>query len=231
MSGPVMWPRAFLVPRSLSVVKMPASMKGNPSQSGFTQVMASRAGRWKIIAKMFPLDTPARVRVWRAIEGSLGGMLGQVVFELGEVERTPAASQVDPPPSVPHGDGASFSDGAGYVSQLYGAESGGDVAAGGTEVTIVHRGFPAPLPGQLFTAGVRLYAINRIVSASTDAVTVSIWPPARQQIMEGQTLRFDRPRVLCRLATDDEMAVEEMEVARWGFGDITFIEDTGPVIR
>jgi hypothetical protein len=228
MANPIVWPLDALPCRSLSAVKLFANTKGNPSISGLTQVVASHAGRWKIVAGGFPIVTKDRIKLWRAIEGMAQGQLGQFIFPLNELDRVPIQAAAV---ALPHSDGTYFSDGKGYTQNNYSATASGDAVAYATSITIKHYTQAPPEPGQKFSAGVRLYAITQILSSTATTVTVGIWPPLRDVIADGDDLNFDGPRCLCRLASDNEMAVEELDMGLWGTGNISFIEDTGAVLE
>jgi hypothetical protein len=227
MANPLVWPFNILAPRGFNAVKLFANTKGNPSINGITQSVASYAGRWKIEATGFVLGTATKIKVWRAIESLASGQAGQFIVPLYEVDRTPIQGDVIP---RPHSDGTYFSDGAGYISLLYSASVSAAVALHSTVMVIDHTGQSAPEPGQMFSAGVRLYSIGRIIESTSTTVTVSIWPPTREAITAGMDLNFDTPQCLCRLASDDELGMKELDMARWGAADVTWIEDTGPVL-
>lgn len=227
MAFPLTWPMAILSPGGLNAVKLFANTKGNPSINGITQSVASHAGRWKIDATGFVLGTALKIKLWRAVESLAGGQAGQFVVPLYEFDRVPVESADT---TVPHSDGSPFDDGSKYYQPNYIATISGAVALYATTLTINHTGFLAPQPGQMFSCGVRLYSIGRILSSTASTVTVAIWPPTREAILAGADLNFDHPECLCRLASDDEMAIKDLDFARWGKADVSFIEDTGAVL-
>ena len=53
--------------------------------------------------------------------------------------------------------------------------------------------------------------------------TCTINPPLRASVAQGERARFDMPRVKCRLATKDEMAVA-FEYGRFATPTIRFVE-------
>ena len=222
---PIYWPNDILVPRNISVSLLSATVKGNPSLSGVTQRSASDAGRWRISMTGIPVATDTKIKLWRAIENLVEGQLGQIVIGINDLERSPTPLGFEDP--IPFSDGSLFSDGSGLSQTMYAAQLGAAASLGATEVTIDVINGALPDAGQFFSLGVHLYMIKRIVSSTATSVTVKISPPLRLAAAENDVTDFTRPKLLCRLASDDAMALPPLDFGRWTYADLELIEDAG----
>lgn len=221
--APIFWPAAVLPARDYSVTKAPATVKGSPSLDGVTQRVASAAGRWRIRMIGIALSTDTRIKVWRALEGLIEGQLGQVVVPVKDLTRVPSPATFTT--GITHSDGALFSDGSGYAQPDYVARIDGALALNATQAVIeLVDGDALPEPGQFFSLGYHLYSISSIIDSTATTVTVKIWPPLRKAVIDGAYCNFTEPWCLCRLASDDAMAVD-LTYGRWGFADLDWIED------
>lgn len=221
-----LWPIDTLRPIGIAVNQAAANVKGSPSLSGLTQRMASDAGRWRIAMKGVHLKTKEQIRCWRALEARAEGQLGQIIVEIADIDRPPEPLYIEGP--ITHSDGTTFSDGSWYVDTPHAAELAASVAVGATQMQITVIFGDLPEPGQLFSIGVRLYKIMETLATDGTTVTVKVWPPARDIANATDKVEFSRPKLLCRLASDDEMAMAPLDYGRWGAADVNFIEDTGP---
>ena len=222
----IAWPIDQITPRHFSPQQASATVRGSASLSGITQRSASDAGRWRIKASQFPVATPANILIWRSLEGQAEGQLGQILLTILDLDRPPLPLYDSGPERW--SDGTLFSDGTGWSTSGHAAEVFSDTALGATTMEIEVTAGSLPVAGNLFSVGVRLYKITRIISSTATTVTAKIWPPTREFHAAWAEANFYRPVLLCRLASDDAMALPPLDFGRWVFPDVEFIEDTGP---
>lgn len=221
----VYWPYDLLPPRDFSVTKAPATVRGGVSISGITQRTASDAGRWRAKIAGVPLTTDAQIKLWRAIEGALEGQAGQIVLPVVDLDRAPATTGYTT--SVSYSGSYLEVDPTAALTKNHNADLNALAALGATRLVIDVTAGSLPEAGQFFSLGYHLYQITRVLASGGGQVTVDVWPPLRKAVAANDVCDFTRPKLLCRLAMDDGMALEPLSYGRWGFHDFEVIEDTG----
>lgn len=226
----IIWPCSRLVPRNISVDSASRTMAGPASVSGFTQVVASDAGLWKATYEEIPVrDTQGvgLVQLWRAIAVQAEGRLNPLLICVHDIERKPypaGTSDADLEGQVPHADDALFDDDTGYVSSVIDVSLSANAAVRATTL-VVTKSLSGDLePGHRFSIGERLYQIRSVTNQDAASATIKIWPPLREAWSTGARLEFDRPVLRVRLASDKEMDLP-LELGRWSFPSVNFIED------
>jgi hypothetical protein len=224
----IAWPIDLLKPRDMNVSKLSATIKGNAAISGLTQRVASDAGRWSLKMDGIWIRDANQRRLWRAIEGLAQGQLGQFLVPICSRGAAPSPMGVV---ELPHSDDSLFSDGVGYEQSNYTARLGASVTLGASQCVIVHDLEDPPQPGDGFEVGIgRYHHITSIISSETGQVTVSVWPTFRDPAYLDDSLNFGSPRLLCRLADDDQMAIDVFSLNKFATPSVSFIEDTGPLL-
>lgn len=221
----VYWPFDLLPPRDFSVVKVPATVKGGVSISGITQRSTSDAGRWRARIAGVPLTTDARIKLWRAIEGAIDGQAGQIVLPVVDLNRAP--STIGYTTDVSYSGPYLEIDPTASLTKNHNADLNANAALGATRVVIDVTAGDLPEAGQFFSLAYHLYQITRVLASGGGQVTVDIWPPLRKAALANDVADFTRPKLLCRLAADDGMALEPLSYGMYGFHDFEVIEDTG----
>ncbi|WP_246670746.1 hypothetical protein [Aminobacter sp. MDW-2] len=226
----IIWPCSRLVPRNISVDPASRTMAGPASVSGFAQVVASDAGLWKATYGEIPVrDTQGLnlVQLWRAISVQAEGRLNPLLICVHDIERKPypaGTSDADLEGQVPHSDNAFFDDDTGYVSSVIDVSLSADAAVRATTLYVTKALSGDLEPGHRFSIGERLYQIRSVTAQDAASATIKIWPPLREAWSSGARLEFDRPVLRVRLASDKEMDLP-LELGRWSFPSVNFIED------
>ncbi|WP_026227238.1 hypothetical protein [Hoeflea sp. 108] len=226
----IIWPCSRLVPRNISVDPASRTMAGPASVSGFTQVVASDAGLWKATYEEIPVRDAqgiGLVQLWRAIAVQAEGRLNPILICVHDIERKPfpiGLSDADLKGEVPHSDDALFDDGAGYVSSVIDVSLLSDATIRSTMLNVIKALSGDLEPGHRFSIGERLYQVRSVVAQDAVTATIKIWPPLREAWHAGSRLEFDRPVLRVRLASDKEMDLP-LELGRWSFPTVNFIED------
>ncbi len=226
----IVWPCAILVPRNIAVDPAYRSVAGPSSVSGFGQVVASDAGLWKATYDGIPVHDQkglSLVKLWRAISTLAEGRLNPLLICVHDIERHPIPAGVSYDGlggQVPHSDDAFFDDDTGYVSSWIVVSTAAGAALRATTLSLTKTASGDLEPGNRFSIGERLYQIKHVTSQSDGAAVVTIWPPMREAVDAGAVLNFDSPVVRVRLASDAEMDLP-LELGRWSFPSVNFIED------
>lgn len=219
----IRWPWSVLPPRNLSVDIAPRSLAGPTSVSGKTQVVSSDAGLWTLALEQVPVVSDDAIKTFRAIATLLEGRLNLIVVPISRFYQPvyPNADALGLYDAVPHSDGTTFSDGTGYVGGSIKVTAAHDAAIRATSLGVLVAYGGDIQPGQHFSIDERLYRI-RTFDPVSGAMTFR--PPLREAVTTGTELNFDDPVVRCRLASDAEMNLP-LDLGRWSFPDVKFIED------
>jgi hypothetical protein len=226
----VVWPCDVLVPRNVAVDPAFRSLSGPSAVSGFTQAVASDAGIWKAVFDGIPVHDAfggSLIQLWRAIAVQAEGRLNPILISVHDIERKPftiGLSDADLKGEVPHSDDALFDDGAGYVSSVIDVSLLSDATIRSTMLNVIKALSGDLEPGHRFSIGERLYQVRSVVAQDAVTATIKIWPPLREAWHAGSRLEFDRPVLRVRLASDKEMDLP-LELGRWSFPTVNFIED------
>lgn len=225
------WPIDALKPRSATPHLAERTLSGAASLTGQTQVSATDAGIWTCSYEGFPVVTRNRVIMWRALQAYLEGRLNVIDVPLYdyEVDFSPVATDLDWKAlltSVPHSDGAYFSDGSGYaIDEITDITTTASAALRATSVTVSVTYGPELQPGMIFelnhaTKGPRWYMVKSY-NSTTGALTFR--PPLREAISSGDQLRFTNPKCRMRLSSDDAMLLK-LDAPGHGFPNVSFVE-------
>lgn len=196
----------------------PRTIEGAPSLDGASQAIASPAGVWRITYEGVPLNTPERIKAWRAIEAQAEGRTNALIVPT--YDRPTLTPKVDLETRVPHSDGTPFDDGAEYYSSGQEIRVGANAAAWDTQLTVNKISGGRIDAGQHFSIGERLYRVKYVISQQT----IRIWPPLRAAISVGDLMEFAQPVCKVRLASDGAMNAP-LTLSRFGVGNVSFIED------
>lgn len=224
MAALIHWPR-WLAPRSAPVDMTERSAVAPPSLSGFTQAVWSPASSWRVAARGFPLNTPQRIRFWRALSGQIRGRSGIIVlpvWQRSQLQPWPGAPG-DPSVAVTNDDGSTHADGTGYAQPALAAVV---AAAPRGAVTLTMTVLPGMSigPGDGFSIGHRYYEITAVDAVDGDVYEVGIRPRLRVAVPDLETADFSTPTMRVRLANDAGMHLP-LDYGRIAVVDVSFIED------
>jgi hypothetical protein len=170
---------------------------GGTSLSGFNdKIETDGGGYWQLDCTNGKTLDRQQGLAWRAITEALDGGATAVNVYICERLFQPVGALT----TVPHSDGAPFSDGSEYVSSGADYTATADAALRATSITIDGISEKPLIGGELFSIqhpnwGWRAYRIIGI-----DGDTITFRPPLREAIEAGTPLEFDSPRCQMRLA-------------------------------
>ncbi|NGO51607.1 hypothetical protein [Allomesorhizobium camelthorni] len=220
----LLWPIHVLRARDISVDVSPRSLRGPASVSGFSQVVSSDAGLFKITLGGIIIRSRAEVLAFRAIANLLEGQLNPINIPICRAYQPVPAGAVAAGlyDEVPHSDDAYFDDDTGYVGTVIDVVAAANAAVRAVSMTVTVNYAGDIESGQHFSVGDgRLYRV-RTFDADTGALTFR--PPLREAVTAGDRLEFDNPILRCRLAADDSMNLE-LAGRRFGSPSVAFLED------
>lgn len=219
------WP-ADIYPRNISFSIQNVSRSGGAATNGQEQIVASGAGRWAAQLSGIPIKNDDAILAWRAFHIGLRGRAGTVLVPAFDWFRAnwpvdAYGRTLDPTfTRRKRLDGTQFEDPEIPPQSQVNATFAAAAARRSTTVQITVSQGSAIRAGQYFSpAPGRLHLITAIVNATT----FSIMPPLRDAVTMGQAVDFTRPTCEMRLTSDDEGRLD-LEVARWGFVDLNFVE-------
>lgn len=232
MAYDIAWPVCFLMPTGGAPKPAARSIGGGPSITGIEQVVISDAGFWRLTMTGVVINNYDRVMVWNGIAGILNGRVGTCLIPslLNGTAPWPilAGHRLTHYGDIFHSDLSSFSDGSGYSQEVITAELDTAIALRGTTATIRVIYGSALLSGMHFSVNERLFRILRVsnvrASGSDTLYDVTLWPPAREAVLAGESLEFDRPMFRARLATDDAMDVD-FGLFKFASPSVEWVED------
>lgn len=220
------WPIAALPAQNIAVNPEFRNARGAAGTAyGRSQIAASDAGRWSITLGSIVIRDGAGRKAWRALQAIMEGGLTPICIPLCRADQPIPAGGAQHYGSVPHSDGAYFSDGSGYAQQVIDVTATTGAARGATQLTLT-KTYAADLePPHFFSFGEQLYQIKAIVGEQeATAATVRIWPPLREAVAAGAHAEFDNPICRVRLAGDAGMDLE-LEQRRAARPTVRFVED------
>ncbi|MGH2342556.1 hypothetical protein ACRC7T_13860 [Segnochrobactraceae bacterium EtOH-i3] len=212
----IIWPET-LAPETMTADVTAFTRSGGASLGGVTRVTRTDAGWWTIAFDKVALFEPADVRVWDAVASDLGGMAGLVSVPVWSRHTAPWLSGAPEDAFLTtHSDGTPHSDDTPYAQGAISVVAHAAATIGATVLRLrIVRG-AGDLSGCRFShltgAAPALYRTGRAIDITGDVWTLRISPPLRAPIAAGDSLEFDMPRCLCRLASDDAMARKETNV-------------------
>jgi hypothetical protein len=193
------------------------SRSGGPSLAGYEQTVVFSAGRWTATMTFHisrlrgaPITSGGGILYWNWFLAYMQGRANTISMPtFADKLFSPGALAAIPAPAlVPHGDGASFSDGALYRTPRSPAAVIGTYAGGETSMTLNMIAAQTPQPGQRFSVNDRLFVIRSAAPLGTPNYwQLGLWPSVREPILAGTFADFDDPHCLVRLAKDDTAAL------------------------
>lgn len=203
------WPAALEREQSLSWMPQWGNEYSPPTLDGTVQVRNTNGGGlWTATFGNIPLWTRAEILAWQEMEGLLMGGLEpvRVPLLLCRQEPTPSSGVID---IVTVGSSA-----ARATTIVVDLINSGALSAG------MHFSY-----NHTVALGHRLYRIKTVsaVSGFPTRRSLTIWPPLRAAIASVQSLRFEDPLCVMRLAAPDVMKLE-LQLRKRGQPSASFIE-------
>lgn len=204
---------------------------GGMSINGFEQVIGSLSQRWEWSIS-FPIFKPYHMRGMRAFLAETQGRFNYVRIRLCDLYRMNRIEMGAIPGitgnySVPHSDGAYFSDGSGYHVAGGMTPISGAIAEGATSM-MIDPGFRI-IPGTFFSINEWLYVIRRIddpVEGDPDTMRmIHFSPPLREPASSEDEINFDAV-CIWRMATDRE-GTANLRAGKFGSVTLNFVEPVG----
>lgn len=191
------WPKCDLVPSNISVELEPNTVSPGRSFSGHELVNQPDAGRWVIDLQGIKVWTDERILQWRELETNLDGRNNPILIPAYEAKlsETPIVAACD---------------------SIY--------LPGTVRIGIKQTAGATIRNGMHFSAGERLYRLQRVFGTSGGVTSVLIKPPLREDLAADQPLEFNDPVCRCRLETDDGMAITH-EHLKFSRPSVRFVED------
>lgn len=216
--------RAGLVGRAVS---------SPPSLSGVGQVLRTDGGGyWAAEFSGIALNTPDKLRAWRAWEAELDGGATRVIVPVPDLSLAPRPLQgrelARPSGLVAASADEYFPEATAFATPLIVAAVS-PAALRATQVTITVAQGSRVVGGQMFSiahgaSGQRMYQIGRVLSRSGQSATVTIRPPLRQAITSAAPANFDWPCFEAIKVPESEMTAD-IQIGRYASGvSITFRE-------
>lgn len=150
-----------------------------------------------------------QARAWTRLRVDLGGQAGLVAVPVCSTRYWAAEGFKDFTPGLyPHDDDTAFDDDTLYYEGRIRIEMAAFAPLSSTVVTL--RLVDAPTAaGIRFSYQHAMYETGSIIEQTDDdTYRVPVFPAIRQAIPAGAWLEADRPTVLCRLASDNELDIE-----------------------
>lgn len=213
-------------PRDIAFHLENVSRSGGVATNGQERVVASDAGRWKARLIQCPVMTDDQILAFR---GWLFGMQGRagtcLVPVFGEERRAnwprDELGRVVSPETARRNrlDGTQFADPAEPAQTQISARLRTAAPRRATTLQIeLLQGSPIR-PGQYFSFNGRLH----VITAALGGEAYAIRPPLREAAGQGWFLNLSAPVCEMRLASDDSGELE-LQLGRWGFVDLEFVE-------
>lgn len=198
----VTWPYASFPPRTVAVDLVSKSASPGRTISGKEQVLQADAGYWEITLTECRIVSNDDVLAWRELEALINGRAKTVLV--------PAYGRKFAP--LPAGGGA-------IAAALTAA-----VALGAVTADIAFTTGGPPEPGQDFSVGEHLYRAREVTPISGDTYSVKFQPPAREAMLDGAAVEFERPVCRCRLKEETGMQIT-LDLLRFANPSLVFCED------
>jgi hypothetical protein len=215
-----------LRPRRIDADPVVRSVSAGRSLAGTEVAVATDTGYWTVDLSGIPVNTVREQRYWRALAAQLNGRTGTICVPVGGAFIAPWPLDANGQPvarrALTHSDGTGFSDGASYTQDRIIATIRAAALRATSVVIDLVEGQPLE-PGHIFGVGEeRAYKIVTAV-VQDGAYACTITPPLRAAVAADTTARFDRPRVRCRLASDDGMR-PGFDLDRFATMSVSFVE-------
>lgn len=219
------FPTHLFNPQAIKADVVPRLIDGGTAINGdTTEIETSGGGRWEITYSGIVLRAPAQIRLWDAWTSYMPGRSFLVpLVSLLTAPRT-ANGAMPARPSQIVGDDPMFPETVRYATPHIEAVTVGASGIRATQLTInVTRGARIQ-GGEKLSIGTRGFKIQRVLARSGQEATVSVSPPAREEIAGGASVIFDWPVVRCKLVRDQDLA-PNLAFGRRADMSISFVED------
>ncbi len=216
-----------IAPQGAAFVKRGSSVAGSPSLTGLVQTGQIDAGHWAADLVRVAATESVGLKAFRVLQGKLGGGVNFIRVPVFDDGQRPfpivAGVPITPVASTEYTDGARFTDGTGFLESSIDITMAADAPRGSTKIDVTVTNAGAIGGGEYFSIRDRLYIIRQVISSNGGAQSWWIWPRLRDNILDGETLNFDRPICLMRLTSQeaDDLVVDW---GAWAFPDMSFVE-------
>ncbi len=227
------FPTHLFNPDTITLKPAGSVISGGESLSGETDVIRTDGGGyWMIIMSGIDLINDAQLKAWQAWEDHLDGGATKVLVPVPELRQAPRpALPLRPSQLLATSDDPYFPEALAFATPWITASIVGAGALRATEITIDVTGGARLMGGERFaidnaTSGRRVHRVRRVLSrGGTDGqqATVSIRPPLREAVTNGQAVDFDWPSVVATLMPDSNIS-PVIERGRYARVDISFRE-------
>lgn len=211
------WPIDLLVPRDPHWRLVGAAISGGQpvvgppryaNRTGGPYWLCDHGGVWARRAD--------QVKTARALQAIADG--GSTQFIVSSCEGRLVPGSPTPAATVPHSDGAPFSDSAEYSQSTL---SGTVAASAALRATTLQITLPAGVQMDVCdvsidhpTKGPRRYRAMRVLEQSGQIATVSIRPPLREAVVGGEEVEMANPRCVMVLVNADDF-ISALQGNRW----------------
>jgi hypothetical protein len=192
------------------------SLGGVNSLSGQQQVIVSAASRWQttVTFNVFTGKEDRAVLLYRSILRR--GRAARIIVPERDARGPGELAGLKVVNSVPHSDGAKFSDSSGYKSRRFVSQTNQDANLNDTLLRItLSRGLSLTAGMRFSTPDYRMHEIDEVLAFDNDTSwTVRILPWLRAAYPSGTELNFDEPKCAMRLASDEtgQFSVEQRQM-------------------
>lgn len=228
----IYWP-SILLPQEVTPHLMPMSGFGPPSSGGLRQVVSNDAGFWQMTLGGVPIRTADQVREWRWLVAAGQGGIEDIIVGLFDCRQAPRpfAGRGVEDVGIPHSDGSTFSDGAGYSQSLVRMTLHADAALRATSITVNIIIAGRVKRGMFFSIGDRLHIITSAPTISVaggdlgagQRISFNFLPPLREAVTAGDVVEMGKPKATMRLASADAGRLT-LRTGRFGDPDVELVE-------
>lgn len=225
------WP-ATVFPRSGAFYLENQSRSGGVSILGNEQVTVAPSARWRARFSG-PVVTEASVLAWRAFVAGMGGRAGTVLVPKWEAygPRDVNGRRFEELATAQWG-GVHFDDNGPFDLSGWGQDDtpvyatfAAPAALNATQIAVNYApGIDGVRPGQYFSIGHRLHMVTQTWQEGDDDPTqIRFTPWLREDVVADTPVIIDRPVCLMRFA-QDQTGDLELDMGRWGSGQLEFVE-------
>jgi len=202
----IVWPVQLIPVQDVMFAPQNVSRGGGTTLSGFEQVAASNAGRWRA-SLTCTIHRPAQRLALSAMMAQSEGRANLWRVPVSDTYLLPTTLRpVARPPVTPFDAGERFEDGSSFTASEVTGTLDVAIDRGATELLVNQEADYAPHGGLYFNIGNRLHSAIEVTEESTDLYRVKFWPPAREDATEATIIDWQRPNCLMRLASDESGA-------------------------